>query len=154
MTFAEKFMCKFVITGIILICAALFLVLVFVFLSFTPLLYSVSDQSKLYGTYVADNEFVRERLTIKEDGTFIQEVTLKASSKVDTAKGTWTYAAKHGSFTFDHNFMCVVDAGGRLRADYAQPRDTGLVIMPARRWFFRILLGSGEAGDLAYKKID
>ena len=129
------------------------LLLAFVFLSFTPLIFVVRDQSKLYGTYLADYEFATEKVTINKDGTFIQEVTLAETSKVDIAKGTWKYDSEDGVFIFDHNFMCVKDGFARLKPDYAKPRDKGLVMMPAYRMFFRIYLGSGEYKD-TYKKIE
>ncbi|MBW8042301.1 MAG: hypothetical protein FVQ85_20195 [Planctomycetes bacterium] len=145
-------MIKFIISIIIIICVVTCLLLFLLFLSFTPSCRIVKDQSRLSGTYVADYEFAKEKLTIKSDGTFIQEVTLKASSKVDIAKGTWTYKPRNGYFRFDHNFMSVLDGAQRLKPDYAQPRDSGVVLKPAERWFFRISLGSHEG--VLYKKID
>ena len=153
----------------------LFLLLLFLFLSFTPLFYVVRDESKLYGTYVADYEFAKEKLTINKDGTFVQEVALKTPpqvdmrgwlpiwkgrmrkvtlSKADTATGTWTYYVKPTTsyFMFDHNFMCVMVRHRDLNPDYAQPRDTGIVTRPAHRWLFRIYIGSSEA--VLYRKID
>lgn len=135
-------MSKFIISMIIIIC-------VIPFLSSYGI---VKDQSGLSGTYLADYEFAKEKLTINDDGTFIQEVTLKASSKVDVAKGTWSYNPKRGYFRFDHNFMFVLDGARRLKPDYAKPRDSGVVLLPARRWFFRISLGSCEG--ILYKKSD
>ncbi len=146
-------MTKFIISMIIIICVITCLLLFLLFLSLTPSCrIVVKDQSMLSGTYVADYKFAKEKLTINNDGTFIQEVTLKASSKVDVAKGTWTYIPKIGYFRFDHNFMIVLDGARRLKPDYAKPRDSGVVLTPARRWFFRISLGSGE--HILYKKID
>jgi hypothetical protein len=145
----ENFMMKFIISMIIIICVVTCLLL---FLCFNPSCRIVKDQSRLSGSYVADYKFAKEKLTIKNDGTFIQEVTLKASSKVNVAKGTWTYIPKIGYFRFDHNFMMVLDGARRLKPDYAKPRDSGVVLTPARRWFFRISLGSSE--HVLYKKID
>jgi len=134
--------------------------------------------SKLYGSYVVTYEFAEEKLTINEDGTYAQEITLIPSSKVhrtgltihkdgtstqgatlissarvDTAKGTWSYKTEPSCcFIFDHNFMNVADGFGDFVPNYAQPRDSGLVIMPAYRWFFRIYLGDGEITK--YKKIN
>ena len=128
------------------------LLLAFLFLSFTPLIFVVRNQSKLYGTYLADYEFATEKVTINKDGTFVQEVTLKATSKVDTAKGTWKYYPEDGDFTFDHNFMSVMDGFKQLKPDYDRPRDKGRVMMPAYRMFFRIYMGSCEG--VLYKKIE
>lgn len=41
------------------------------------------NQSELYGTYIADYDIAKEKLTLNKDGTFVQEVTLKAISKID-----------------------------------------------------------------------
>ena len=150
---------KFMIILIIPICVLPLLLLLFLLLSFTPLFFEVSE-SKLYGTYVAKYEFAEEklainvRLTINRDGTFIQEVTRAGSSKVDISKGTWTYT-KYCGLIFDHNFMDIMDSHGKLKPNYAQPRETGTVLMPATRWMFRIFLGTKDkSNDVLYKKID
>src|SRR3990170_8166470 len=67
------------------------------------------SQTELYGTYVADYDVAKEKLTLNKDGTFVQEVTLKATSKVDVAKGTWTYDPKTGYVRFRENFMPVLN---------------------------------------------
>lgn len=151
------------------------LLMLFLLLSVSPLLYDVKSVSKLYGSYVATYEFAQVKLTINKDETYTQKVTLIPSSKVyrtgltinkdgatqgttvisssrvDTAKGTWSYDPDDDYFTFDHDFMSIVDGFGDFNPNYAQPH-TGLAELPAYRWFFRIYLGDGEI--VKYKKIN
>ena len=48
----------------------------------------VMNQDELYGTFIADYSLAKEKLILNQDGTFIQEVTLKSTSRVDSTKGT------------------------------------------------------------------
>jgi len=166
---------KFAKKLIIFINIVVLLLVLFLFLSFSPFLRVVSDVSKLYGSYIATYEFAQEELAINKNGTYEQKVTLIPSSKsyrtgltifpdgnstqdktvisssrVDTANGTWSYDPEDGYFIFDHNFMNIVDGFGDFNPDYAQPHK-GLSLMPAYRWFFRIYLGDGEITK--YKKV-
>jgi hypothetical protein len=124
---------------------------------FLKLLFSISGcslsvkASEIYGAYVADYDFAKEKLTLNRDGTFIQEITFKKTSKVDVAKGTWTYDPKTGYVTFHENFMIVMDGFKRLLPDYTHPKP-GLVVEPVEKFFGRIRIGSDEG--ILYKKID
>lgn len=108
------------------------------------------NQSELYGVYVADYKVAREKLTLNKDGTFVQEVILKATGKVDVAKGTWTYNPQDGYVTFDENFMVVLDGFRQLRPDYTQPTP-GLVDYPAVIYLGRMEIDFHEG--LSYKKV-
>jgi hypothetical protein len=109
------------------------------------------EPPEIYGTYVADYDFAKEKLTLSRDGTFIQEITVKVTSKVDVARGTWTYDPKTGYGTFHENFMIVMDGFKRPQPDYTHPRP-GLVVQPVEKFFGRIRIGSDEG--ILYKKID
>jgi len=109
------------------------------------------SQTELYGTYVADYDVAKEKLTLNKDGTFVQEVMLKATSKVDIAKGTWIYDPKTGYVSFEEKFMLVLDGFRKLNPDYAHPKPGG-VSEPVDKYFGRILLGAAEG--ILYKKVD
>ncbi|MBI4302554.1 MAG: hypothetical protein HY664_08105 [Chloroflexi bacterium] len=106
-------------------------------------------QSELYGTYVADYKIAKEKLILKDDGTFEQEVTIKKTGGVSVTKGSWTYDPKDGYVTF-HYFIVVLDGFGEFDPGYAQPK-RGAVIQDAVKLFGRIRL---EVGDFySYKKV-
>ncbi len=107
-------------------------------------------KSELYGIYVANYKIAKEIITLKEDGTFIQEVIIKATSKVTITKGAWSYDPTKGYVTFHGNFMVVLKDFGKLNADYDHPVP-GLVIEPVKRYFGNIQIGSSE-GILYEKK--
>jgi hypothetical protein len=46
-----------------------------------------ASKSDLPGTYVADYDVAREKLMLNQDGTYMQEVTLKSNFKVDVSRG-------------------------------------------------------------------
>jgi hypothetical protein len=125
---------------------------VFLFLSVSPIVREVKSVSKLHGKYIANHEFAKTELSINSDGTYDQKVILIPSSRTDTVSGTWSYDNEDSRFTFDHNFMSVVDGFGRFDPNYAKPRESGWVSLPAYRWFFRIYIGSCEGTE--YRKVD
>ena len=45
----------------------------------------------LAGIYYADNQWSREKMTLKEDGTCLQEVNFNMGRGSQTAPGTWAY---------------------------------------------------------------
>ncbi len=79
---------------------------------------AVSDQSQLHGTYVADYDVATEKLALNRDGTFAQSVTLRATSEILLAKGSWKYDAQSGYVTFGEGFLHVVDMFGRFDPNY------------------------------------
>jgi hypothetical protein len=100
-------------------------------------------KSDLPGKYVADYDLAKEEITLNADGTFTQKVVLKATSKVDTTKGTWSYDPEDGYLTFDKHFMRVMNGFAKLRPNYNRPND-GLTCLPTGRWFGRILIGTSK----------
>lgn len=99
---------------------------------------------------MADYKVAKEKLTLNKDGTFIHEVTLKATGKVDVAKGTWIYKPQTGYVMFDENLMVVLDGFGELRPDYAQP-NPGLSSLPANKYCGRIEIDCNDG--VLYKKV-
>lgn len=102
-----------------------------------------NNQTELYGTYIADYDIAKEKLILNKDGTYVQEVTFKATSKIDIAKGSWIYDPKSGYVSFEENFMVVLDGFRKLNSDYAQPK-VGAVSQPADKYFGQLLLGAAE----------
>ncbi len=105
--------------------------------------------SDLYGDYLADYNVAQEKLTLNADGTFTQQVILKATQKTDVVHGTWSYDEKTATVTFNENFMNVLDGFGQLNPDYAQP-PKGIVGLPAESHFGQIYLGIDK--HVLYKK--
>lgn len=110
----------------------------------------LNDQSSLYGTYFADYDVAREKLTLNKNGTFVQEVTLKATSKIDIAKGTWAYNTESGYVTFHGGLMGVLDGFRKFNPDYAHPTKSGSAVQPVLKLFGRIRIGSNEG--ILYRK--
>ena len=76
------------------------------------------SRSELCGTYLADYSIAREEITLNNDGTFIQKVTIKKTSKVDVIQGTWEYFK--GDVLFN-NLMTLTEADGKFNPDYMHP---------------------------------
>ena len=108
-------------------------------------------ESELFRIYIANYRVAKEKLVLKEDGTFAQEVTVKANSQVATSRGSWRYNATTGYVTFRSGFMLAVDGSGNLKPDYARPA-AGLVILPAESFFGRVQLGSDER--VVYERVN
>lgn len=107
-------------------------------------------QAELYGTYIADYDVAKEKIILNKDGTFIQEVTLKTTSKVDIVKGTWSYNPHTGYVTFHENFMAVLNGFRKLNPAYNYS-NTSPAFLPADKYAGRILLGVAEG--ILYKKV-
>ncbi|HAF15737.1 MAG TPA: hypothetical protein DHU55_06000 [Blastocatellia bacterium] len=110
----------------------------------------VKSAGELYGTYVADYKVAREKVILNPDGTFTQEVTIKATSKVDVAKGRWSYDSKSGYVTFDGGFMVVLDGFHQFDPDYRKPKP-GVVSEPAGKVLGHLSFGVAEG--IIYKKL-
>jgi hypothetical protein len=120
------------------------------FLTLSLIACKPKNQSELYGTYVADYNLAKEKLTFNKDGTFIQEVTLKATSKVDVTEGTWTYDTKTGYVRFHENFMPVLNGFKELNPDYNQNLTSAS--LPAVKYLGCIRVEFAEG--IYYKKTD
>jgi hypothetical protein len=107
------------------------------------------DATELYGTYVAEYPFGKDRLTLKSNAEYLQEVTIAGKPGVATVTGQWWYdTATH--YLHIENALVVADGFGNLRADYDRP-SVGDTILPVERWLFRGLrIGGGEGID--YRK--
>ncbi len=109
------------------------------------------QQAALYGTYVADYSTAHERLILRDDGTFEQQVTLKQDTQVSVSRGSWAYSPKDGYITFSGEFMPVVDGFMNFNPGYASDKK-GVAFLPAEELFGQIQFeGSGEG--VVYKRI-
>jgi len=50
----------------------------------------IKEKSDLFGTYLADYGVAKEELILNKDGTFVQKVTIKSTSKVNITNGKWS----------------------------------------------------------------
>jgi hypothetical protein len=103
----------------------------------------VKKPGEIPGVYDADYKLAQEQLTLNEDGTFEQRVTLKSTGKVDLARGTWTFDAIKGYVRFDGEFMQVMNGFQQLNPSYAD-KATGHGALPADRIFGRVQIGAAE----------
>lgn len=106
--------------------------------------------ANLVGTYSADYQVATERLTLSSDGTFTQEITLKATSKIDIVTGRWSYDAEKGYIQFDNTFMLVLNGFREFDPNYASPK-RGRVITVAKKFLGRITIGTDESGIIYTK---
>lgn len=109
----------------------------------------IKDKPELFGSYVADYNIAKEKLTLSKDGTFVQEVVLKATSKRDTTNGKWGFDRKMGYVSLQ-NYMAVLNGFRQLNPDYS--RKLTSAYLPAETLFDSITIGSDEG--VLYKKID
>lgn len=99
------------------------------------------DKSELPGTYVADSNFATDTVLIKDNGEFLQSVTVKAGGKVAVAHGKWHFNQADQDIVFDENFMEVVNGFGEMVTDFARPIKRAVSILPVRRVFGNLQIG-------------
>lgn len=108
------------------------------------------DRSDLVGVYVAKYPSGTETLTLKPDGTFLQEVTLKEpqDGAPVTRGGTWTWDEPAQRLRL-HNCMPVSDPSGNIRPDF-QTAPPGCDTGAERKWWFfgQLLLGDRDSAPL------
>ena len=109
--------------------------------------------SDLCGTYVANYKVASEKLILDKDGKFTQEVTIKATSKVDVAKGKWRYDPKDGHIRFEDTYMSVLDGFGEFNPNYAHPKP-GVYTTEVDKLFGTIRIGVYvNEQNVVYKKV-
>ena len=106
---------------------------------------------EVYGTYLAEYTFGTEKLTLKSDGTYIQEVRISGNPGPLISTGKWNYdpTAHRGEAW---NLYVVADGFGKLVQDY-DVRKEGLSSFPVGRYFWsrRLRLGPDEGSP--YNKL-
>jgi hypothetical protein len=102
-------------------------------------------------------------LVLRDDGTYSQEVRIKANSDTARSQGKWRYRThvrsvavlgdiESAEVVFEDGFMQVLSYAGELNADYAHPI-RAIVHLPVEYRLGRLILWEGEAGP-QWEKID
>ena len=103
-----------------------------------------NDRDELIGTYLAEYTFGTDKLELKSDGTYTQEINLKEERKVLRGDGRWTYNQSKNYIDFEDLYV-LSDGYGNKHPDYKNhPR--GLASYPLERYFWsrRLRLGPDE----------
>jgi len=113
------------------------------------------DRSDLVGVYVAEYPTGTETLTLKPDGTFLQEVVLKEplDSTPITRVGPWVWDESEQRLRLA-NCMAIDYSFGRISAT-VQTAEGGCSYTAERKWWYygQLLLdGHGSFADLS--KVD
>ena len=94
--------------------------------------------AELFGTYVADHKLVHDEFTLRPDGSFVQTVTVRATSQVVSSQGTWTYDPGNHYVTFRNGFLVSLRPPSYgVDLDYAH--QWPVVVYPVRYWFGRLV---------------
>jgi hypothetical protein len=107
------------------------------------------SKSELPGTYSAYYGFATEKLTLKENGEFTQEIKVKANGKIAVTNGTWRFDPEDRYIVFSESFMVVANGFGEMVPDFDSPKP-GIVIEPVRRFLGKLQLGVSPG--FIYKK--
>ena len=141
--------CLFAVVGAILLLS----LLVYFCIPYAP-----KTAAELCGDYVRDCKLVHEELTLKPDGTFIQTVTIKATSDKISSKGKWTYETHtssgliFGDVIFENGFINALKWPDELNPDYAHPLQ-GISVIPAEYWFGKLIIGGSVDSFPDWKKV-
>jgi hypothetical protein len=133
----------FSVLGILLLAIALGIAMV------SPGCSRIKSTDDIYGTYLADYAVASEKLTLNKDGTFSQELTIKATGNHDTANGKWYYESSSGYVVFDNQLLVPIDGFRKYNPNYKKPKD-GTGVYPVDRYLWNIYVGSSEG--VQYKK--
>lgn len=94
------------------------------------------------GVYLADYGFATDRLVLRPDFTFRQEVWIKSTNQRYATNGLWYLDRAEGYVIFSGAFLFTRDGFGRPLPQ-VELKTGGLVILPAIRRF-----GRQQIGDL------
>jgi len=108
------------------------------------------ERSDLVGVYVAKYPSGTETLTLKPDGTFLQEVRLKEPrhSTPVTRSGYWTWDESRQYLDL-HDGMAVNDGSGEISPTFQTGVGGGSFPLDRKWWFFgQLYLGVRESAPL------
>lgn len=112
------------------------------------------SQKDLYGVYIAEYSFGTEKLTLKENGEYQQDVNIGGKSKTILHKGLWKYDPEDKYVELE-NALSVQGPFGDLNPNYSIPFD-GLVLRKVKRFFpwspIRLASGNEEIDFVKKKK--
>ena len=132
---------------------AAFVVVLLAFLVFCVRPTYPKGMAELCGTYVADHRLVRSKFTLRADGSFVQTITIKATSRVASSRGTWSYDPSDGYVTFEEGFLLALTLDkSEVDANYATPWP-GVVARPAQYClgFGRLVISESNGGQEWWK---
>ena len=84
------------------------------------------DRADLVGDYVAEYSFGTDRLKLRSDGTYLQEIVVRGDPEKALQSGKWEYDSKsrgpvdHGTILL-YGCLGLTDGAGAKRGDYRQP---------------------------------
>jgi hypothetical protein len=104
------------------------------------------DASDVPGVYVANYDSGTQELTLQDDGTYLQVVTLDGVDEPVTNSGVWTYDDQDVSL---RDCFFLNDGTGGIRPDFANKLGICLYSV-GRRWFLwgQLRLGPDEGSPL------
>lgn len=101
---------------------------------------SPRSSAEVAGTYTSTGEGMRDTLTLASDFTYIQEVVRDGSSEHERFTGKWRYST--GDVYLEGETLQREAISGTTRRELK--RFTGIAMLPAKRWFGPLKLGSDE----------
>lgn len=109
-----------------------------------PGCFYATDKQEVEGAYIAEYKFGTDRLELKPDGTYTQEITLKDEGIVLRGGGGWEY--DEVTHRVDFEDLYVLSDGYGNRADGYESRPRGIGSFPVERYFWsrRLRLGPDE----------
>ena len=96
---------------------------------------------RVYGTYVASYPYGTETITLKSDGTFVQEVVIGKEQPV-TVQGVWEFDSRRSTHVVLRGAMAVDDGVGHLRSDWRKAGSFIVNHSVGIEWF-KVVMGSG-----------
>jgi hypothetical protein len=90
--------------------------------------------AKVCGTYIGSYAFGAEELTLNQDGSFVQQVTVH-NQQPATARGSWSFNPVRSKIDL-HGAMAVVDELGHLELNWRRTLD--LPSQPVELLWFRV----------------
>ena len=97
---------------------------VFLCLLFTVFLYGCSEENvqNIYGTYVFENEYVKQKLLLKPDGTFEQVTYVFKNDDFLKTNGTYNFREKEykGNNLSLKGYLSILDFTGKLEKKYSR----------------------------------
>jgi len=109
---------------------------------------------ELFGTYVLDSPLIHEDLALNPNGTFTQDIRIKATGDVLSSSGRWYYpfSQKYADIVVIDKLIGVLEWPNKLYPDYAK-RSPERSDLGVRYWLGNLYIG-GEADSWpAYKKV-
>lgn len=105
---------------------------------------STVKKSEIKGVYVANYSFGVEKINLKADGIYFQQMTVNGDQKTYEKSGAWKFDPETNYITIENCYI-IADGFGKLRKDYSVPSN-GLSLLPVWRHIFsrKIYIGTDE----------